>query len=244
MLTLPSRIMNYRVSSASPTDELLTLGQILSEIGDYAGTILDREHLSLSKRCAARLKKVVGELVARKRINSTDDLYDIPATAVAATDLSSMTISELYTLYRGWPVRHRQRQKDGREHLTFYYEGKIVRELQSRKPVGREEQLKIDYCVATYRNELDNMSFIFSLPVRTGSDKEYPAPAGGHTPGQVAKLIRKYSNCRDIIGREILIEYVDIALDLFKDNPSQPMPELLAALSDLRQRDKICIPTL
>ena len=53
MLTLPSRIMNYRVSSASPTDELLSLGQILSEIGDYAGTILDREHLSLSRRCAA-----------------------------------------------------------------------------------------------------------------------------------------------------------------------------------------------
>ena len=77
MLTvLPSRVMNYRVSAASPTDELVTLGQILSEVGDYMSAILDRDHLSLSRRCATRLRKVVGELMARKRIESPDDLYD------------------------------------------------------------------------------------------------------------------------------------------------------------------------
>ena len=244
MLTLPSRIMNYRVSSASPTDELLTLGQILSEIGDYAGTILDREHLSLSRRCAARLGKVVSELITRKCIKSRDDLFDMPAPAIAKADLSAMTISELHALYRQWPIRQRQRLTEGREHLTYYYEGRIVRELLRRKPSDRNERLKIDYCVSTYSNELDNLSSILSLPVRSYKDKAYPDPSENHSPKELASLIRRHTGYRDIIGREILVEYVDYALDLLKSNPSQPMPELLAALSDLRQRDKICIPTL
>ena len=231
MLTLPSRIMNYRVSSASPTDELLSLGQILSEIGDYAGTILDREHLSLSRRCAARLGKVVSELITRKRIKSRDDLFDMPAPAIAKADLSAMTISELHALYRQWPIRQRQRLTEGRE-------------LLRRKPSDRNERLKIDYCVSTYSNELDNLSSILSLPVRSYKDKAYPDPSENHSPKELASLIRRHTGYRDIIGREILVEYVDYALDLLKSNPSQPMPELLAALSDLRQRDKICIPTL
>ena len=198
MLTLPSRIMNYRVSSASPTDELLSLGQILSEIGDYAGTILDREHLSLSRRCAARLGKVVSELITRKRIKSRDDLFDMPAPAIAKADLSAMTISELRQ-----PLR--------------------------RKPSDRNERLKIDYCVSTYSNELDNLSSILSLPVRSYKDKAYPDPSENHSPKELASLIRRHTGYRDIIGREILVEYVDYALDLLKSNPSQPMPELLAA---------------
>ena len=51
VVSLPSRVMNYKVSAASPTDELVTLGQILSEVGDYASSILDRDHLSLTRKC-------------------------------------------------------------------------------------------------------------------------------------------------------------------------------------------------
>lgn len=69
-VSLPSRIMNYKVSATSPTDELVTIGQILSEVGDYASSIPDRDHLSLTRKCALRFKKVVDELISRQRIQS------------------------------------------------------------------------------------------------------------------------------------------------------------------------------
>ncbi len=245
MLTaLPSRIMNYRVSAASPTEELMTLGQILSEVGDYMSTILDREHLSLSRRCATRLGKVVSELITRKCIKSQDDLYEISESAVAKADLSAMTVSELHTLYRQWPMRHRERWSEGREHLTYYYEGQIVRELQRRKPADKGERLKIDYCVATYDNELNNMSFIFSLPVNADDANVYPDPSRVYSPEELATLIRRYSDYRDIIGREILVEYTDLALDFISANPSRPMACLVDALAALREKELIRIPVL
>ena len=254
MLTvLPSRVMNYRVSAASPTDELVTLGQILSEVGDYMSAILDRDHLSLSRRCATRLRKVVGELVARKRIESPDDLYEMPASAVAGEDPGAMTVSELHAHYRLWPMRHQEREAMGREHLTFCHEGRIVRELLTRKPADRSERLKIDYCLATYGNELENLSFILSLPLKADADNAYPDPGRDYSPEELVSLIRKHSSFRDIIGREILVEYVDIALDLLERDNQQPTTEnrqrktdntlaLLTELSELRRRQTIRIP--
>ena len=254
MLTvLPSRVMNYRVSAASPTDELVTLGQILSEVGDYMSAILDRDHLSLSRRCATRLRKVVGELMARKRIESPDDLYEMPASAVAGEDPGAMTVSELHAHYRLWPMRHQEREAMGREHLTFCHEGRIVRELLTRKPADRSERLKIDYCLATYGNELENLSFILSLPLKADADNAYPDPGRDYSPEELVSLIRKHSSFRDIIGREILVEYVDIALDLLERDNQQPTTEnrqrktdntlaLLTELSELRRRQTIRIP--
>ncbi len=60
VLALPSRIMNYKVSAVSPTNELIILGRILSEVGDYACTVLDKEHLSFSRKCTNRLKRLSG----------------------------------------------------------------------------------------------------------------------------------------------------------------------------------------
>lgn len=237
-----SRIMNYRISSATPTDELLTLGQILSEIGDYSGTILDSEHLSLSRRCAARLGKVVSELITRKRIKSPDDLLEIPAESDAGSDLGTMTISELHALYRQWPARHKERLSAGREPLTYYYEGRIVRELLRRKPSTKNERLKIDYCLASYNNELDSMSSILSLPLRLGKDTTYPDQDKTYTPEELTLLIRKYTDFRDVTGRELLIEYTDLALDLLSSNPTQPQPELLSILTALREKDIIRLP--
>ena len=254
MLTaLPSRVMNYRVSAASPTDELVTLGQILSEVGDYMSAILDRDHLSLSRRCATRLRKVVGELMARKRIESPDDLYEMPASAVAGEDPGAMTVSELHAHYRLWPMRHQEREAMGREHLTFCHEGRIVRELLTRKPADRSERLKIDYCLATYGNELENLSFILSLPLKADADNAYPDPGRDYSPEELVSLIRRHSSFRDIIGREILVEYVDIALDLLeRDNQQQTTEKrqrktdnalaLLTELSELRRRQTIRIP--
>ena len=245
--------MNYRVSAASPTDELVTLGQILSEVGDYMSAILDRDHLSLSRRCATRLRKVVGELMARKRIESPDDLYEMPASAVAGEDPGAMTVSELHAHYRLWPMRHQEREAMGREHLTFCHEGRIVRELLTRKPADRSERLKIDYCLATYGNELENLSFILSLPLKADADNAYPDPGRDYSPEELVSLIRRHSSFRDIIGREILVEYVDIALDLLeRDNQQQTTEKrqrktdnalaLLTELSELRRRQTIRIP--
>lgn len=239
---LPSRIMNYRISAASPTEELVTLGQILSEVGDYMSTVLDREHLSLARRCSTRLGKVVGELIARKRIQSSDDLYAMPETSVDKSELSAMSVSELHSLYRCWPKRHNRRRALGQEHLTYYYEGRIVRELMRRKPADKNEQLKIDYCTATYANELDNMSFILSLPVKSDDDKDYLDPERNYSPEELASLIGKYTCYRDIIGREILIEYVDYALDILKTGCPQSNGCLVAAIDNLQKKDIIHVP--
>ena len=243
VLELPSRIMNYKVSAVSPTDELITVGQIFSEVGDYACTILDKEHLSFTRKCANRLKKIVGELISRGCIQSSDDLYEIQKDNAETADLSAMTIGELHKLYRQWPIRHRERLKEGREHITCYYEGQIVRELQNRKPTTKDEQLKIDYCNATYSNELDNMSSIFSCPVKTGNVKVYPDKTKKYSPDELAELIKHYSHYRDISGREILIEYVDIALDMLeRDSGNHTSLKLLTEIADISRRKVIRIP--
>lgn len=243
VISLPSRVMNYKVSAVSPTDELITIGQILSEVGDYACTILDREHLSFARKCANRLKEVVSELTSRGSIQSQDDLYEIQKGKTESTDLSAMTIDELHKLYRQWPIRHQERIKEGREHMTYYYEGQIVRELQTRKPATKDEQLKIDYCNATYSNELDNMSFIFSCPVETDTEKIYPDRMKEYSSDELAELIKRYSHYTDIAEREILIEFVDLALDMLEhEGCSQRSLKLLSALADLDQRKIIRVP--
>lgn len=243
VIALPSRVMNYKVSAVSPTDELITIGQILSEVGDYACTILDKEHLSFARKCASRLNKVVCELTSRGRIQSQDDLYEIQKGTAQLTDLSAMTIDELHKLYRQWPIRHQERLKEGREHMTYYYECQIVRELQTRKPATKDEQLKIDYCNATYSNELDNMSFIFSCPVETDTEKIYPDRMKEYSSDELAELIKRYSHYTDIAEREIMIEYVDCALDMLeREDGSQRSLKLLSELADLDQRKIIRVP--
>ena len=272
-IAIPERILNYRISATTPTDELLTLRHIYSEIGEYASIILDREHITLSKKCATRLNKVEKQLSSRQSILSDEELdgnalselkesnailvgergYDVvPVEAIASEitsyklsdskDLSAMSVDELYNLYCSWHLRHREREAEGREHMTFYYEGKIVKELQRRKPADEGEQLKIDYCTIIYRNELENLAFIFSLPVssqlvyslstevgkelpypesqkdmksrETDKDLIFPESDRDYTSSDLLALIKLYSHYQDIIERELLIEYIDLTLDL------------------------------
>lgn len=235
--------MNYNVSPSSPTDELLTLGQILSEVGDYASTILDRDHLSLSKKCCNRLNKVVEELVSRQKIDSAEGLYDMPEEEFVMNDLSCLSIGELHNLYRQWPKRHQARANAGRESHTFYFEGKIVQELKSRKAVNKGEQLKIDYCTMTYRNELENMSYLLSLPVQIDNDKIHPDRERIYTPEKLTALIRLYKNYRDVTEREILVEYVDYALDWLESNQFTTSDlGLLTEIAEISRREIICVP--
>ncbi len=238
--------MNYRVSAASPTDELLTLRHIYSEVGEYASTILDREHLLLAEKCATRFDRVVKQLDKRQGVLSRESKHE-----EVYAPLSELSVGELYELYRSWPMRHREREAQDREHMTFYYEGKIVRELQRRVSADDGEQLKIDYCTITYHNELENLSFIFSLPVGEAfqeSDRcdELPILSSGkdYAPSEVLALITLYSSYRDITERELLIEYVDIALDLMVGATDKV--EFLALASELvglGRKSIVAIPT-
>lgn len=264
---LPSRVMNYRVTSASPTEELLTLGRIFAEVGDYAGSILDPRHLSLARRCATRLKKVVAELVARGSIRSADALYEISplhtsAPTVSApcasfpASLSAMTIDELHALYRQWPLRREQRQREGRDTQTCYYESLIISEMQRRKAITRTDRFKIDYCTATHRNALITVALALNLPLCAAPSEAMPwevtsaglyeaAPHSSHTCTELAEIISRCSNYRDVAGRERLVAYVDIALDQFASAPSEPSSGLLrSVLASLRTRHLIAIPPL
>ena len=81
------------------------------------------------------------------------------------SDLTQMSISELYHHYLAWPQRHEALIDAGHEPLDFSYEARIIRELQRRTAANPDEQLKKDYCLLTYRNELRNLSPILSLPL-------------------------------------------------------------------------------
>ncbi len=235
--------MNYRVSPSSPTDELLTLGRIFSEVGDYASAILDREHLSLARRCVTRLNKVVGELLSRRSITSAEELYDIPESEPVGADLQSLSIDELHSLYRRWPARHDQRRASGREPLTFYRERQIVSELLGRKAADKAEQFKIDYCVAMYGNELSNMSYMLSLPVQIDDNRKMPDSGKKYTSEELASLIARSKDYSDIIGREILVEYVDMALDMLENekDATYSLP-LLMEVAELGRNGLISIP--
>ena len=215
--SLPSRIKDYKVSAKSPAGELFTLGRIYGDFGDYAGTILDRRHMSLSRQCSERLDKVVSELMARGCIQSEDDLFETPVNETATTDLTAMGVDELYTHYLRSPLHREQRITEEREHFTYYYERRIVRELSARKAIDTAEQFKIDYCAITYGNDLENLSRVLSLPMSGKGERLEYDPDRIYTPAELLALIKQYAGYRDIEERELLIEYVDVALDSIRD---------------------------
>lgn len=192
---LPYSVTSYAITPSSPTGELLTLGRIYDEVGDYASTILDSAHRTLTRLCRRRSAAVTREL-RRRGILTGEATSPSPKVAQAVpaahhgtevsnlspidpspllttpssliTDLASlsqMSISELYTHYLAWPQRHEALIDAGHEPLDFSYEARIIRELERRTAANLDEQLKIDYCLLSYRTELRNISYIISLPV-------------------------------------------------------------------------------
>jgi len=154
-----------------------------------------------------------------------------------------MSIGELESFYRQSHIRHKERLSEGREHFTYYIEGRIVREIKSRKAASNSEQLKIDHCVATYRNELENMSAIFFRPVKIDDDKILPDSTKIYTQEELTSLIRLYCDYRDITEREILIEYVDYALDLLKSSVDvRSMLGLVTEIAEIGRRKIIHVP--
>ena len=158
-------------------------------------------------------------------------------------DLSSLTVDELYHLYRHWPERHRKRALEGREQMTFYYEGRIVWELNRRKELSESERLKVDYCKMTYRNELENMSFLHSIPVESKSKLIAQQGNDELSPCELVTFIRRHSKYRSIEERELLIEHLDIALDLMHSTEDKAMLIGLAAeIVELGRREVARVP--
>ena len=241
--SLPSRIKDYKVSAKSPVDELFTLGRIYGDLGDYARTILDRRHMSLSRQCSERLDKVVSELMARGCIQSEDDLFETPGSETTTSDLPAMGVDELYTHYLRSPLRREQRITEEREHFTYYYERRIVRELLTRKASDTAEQLKIDYCAITYGNDLENLSRVLSLPVSGKRDRLEYDRGRSYTPAELLALIKLYAGYRDIEERELLIEYVDVALDSIREAEDKASVLALATeIAELGKKKKVSCP--
>lgn len=197
---LPYSVTSYAITPSSPTGELLTLGRIYDEVGDYASTILDSAHRALTRLCRRRSAAVTRELRRRGILTGeTTTPSPLAAPAVPAahdsdsstvetivahavpsrathgpnasslitmtSDLTQMSISELYHHYLAWPQRHEALIAAGHEPLDFSYEALIIRELERRTAANPDEQLKKDYCLLSYRNELHNLSPILSLPL-------------------------------------------------------------------------------
>ena len=177
-IALTPTVTAYRITPSSPTGELLTLRRIYDDVGDYASTILDSAHRALTRLCRRRSAAVTRELRRRGILTGEATLPSplaapaVPAAQTApsslitmTSDLTQMSISELYHHYLAWPQRHEALIDAGLEPLDFGYEARIIRELERRTAANPDEQLKKDYCLLTYRNELRNLSPILSLPL-------------------------------------------------------------------------------
>ena len=254
---LPPRIMDYRVSASSPTGELLTLGSILEEAGAYASTSSDRSRRAFSRRCDAKFRRVASELRSRNCTASTSD----DECTVTADDLRTLSVGDLYRLFRRRTRRHTRRAAEGREPLTCWPESDILAELQSRKAADRDEQLKIDYCAIAHSNELENLSNVLALPLEASGEPLPPLPDRDCTTDELVSIIDYYADFRSVRARETLVRTADLALDLLgpdfgsdsaSDSASASLPasfsadpvrlELLAAIADLRLRRVIAIP--
>ncbi|MDE6681548.1 MAG: hypothetical protein K2J92_09420, partial [Muribaculaceae bacterium] len=176
MLHLPQHLLDYRITSSSKTEDLFILGRLFSEAGDYASTIQQRDYTLMGRMCRTRLRKIERELLRRSAIPTPDDILIIPPVTTSSTvsslvrNLSTLSVSELETLYRQRPHRIEARIAEGREHLTLFFESRIIAELSRRTPIDLTEQLKIDYCLIIHRIETANLSAILNLPLGDPKD--------------------------------------------------------------------------
>lgn len=239
-LSLPDKIRRYRVTPATPSEWIVTLALIYAETAD-AAAVSDR---ALARICQNRYDKTVAELIRRNYISDPDSIFDTPAVDFSGENPREMTVDALFHLFRQSFLRTGQRRDSGREHLTCLEDLPVISELRRRTPADFGQWLKIHYCGLAYSNRLENLSRIFSLPLSLGNDKIYPAPCADYTPEELLALIRLYTDYRDIAEREILIQYVDIALDLMERAVDRTqLMELAAEIMELGRRHIIHVPS-
>lgn len=226
-MTLPKHIMNYRVSSKSPSGELMTLGRLLSEVGDYASTTIDSKHIRLAKSCRDRLEKVLFQLIKRDVIEKKENLFELSSKEKqllsnpdfqnsTASQLQTMSISELELLYR-----FRQGYDKSIDRINpglmsgLYARYEIVVELEKREPVEMSEQLKTDYCTLTFRDELDYSSFLINAPIGEPSEYIPMDRTCTYSPDELIALIHSYSGYwrfKTVFQKLMLEQYVEYAI--------------------------------
>ena len=233
----------YKISNSSPIEDLLVLENIYSELGGFTSTILSEKYFAFSQECVKQLNLIANVLERYKGGTVKIEKEKVPSNE--GLDFSSLSIAELYYLYRAWPERHKEREVDGREHMTFYFEGQIVREMKRRKNLTESDQLKVAYCEITYRCELENLSNIFSIPVSISSDSEVATVKFQYcTPSELCALITSHSEYKSIEEREFLIECIDEALDRLQSTSEKTsLLDLVSEISEVRRRKIVKVPS-
>lgn len=228
------------MSAASSTEDLMTLGRLLTEVGGFASTVMSRTDIQFAAKCRRKAARIEKELLRRGVVKKFNDIFSVlsensnPGEEVPlyGLRLREMTVSELEQLYRSRSRRIEAKITEGREYFTRYTESRIVEELKTRCPANQSEQLKTDYCLITHRMEMTNMAMVLSIPLGHPIDlasmrkevnsmktafsvEEFPNSVHlhGDIPTKLAEVISIYGNFHTISEREALIEVTDMALD-------------------------------
>ena len=89
--------------------------------------------------------------------------------------------------------------------------------LQKRKAANKTEQFKIDYCILTHENDLNNLSFVLGVPMSVEDDIFSFVSERDYTAAELTAHIKLYANYRNVIEHELLVEYAIMPLDLIKN---------------------------
>ena len=223
-------IENYTFKSSTPTEELEVMCRMLTEVGGYASTFADRAHATLARKCGTAQRKVEKELVRREGKAAVEGLFEAPQSLIDASDLTTLSIDELEKLFRQRPKRIGQRLAEGRDISGHFFETRIVRELERRRPATPIEQLKKDYCLRINRQELDNLAHLTQMPL----GNPCTAPGDCKNPKELEQAIRHLQMPKTVMEREILQQHIDQALDLLKAlTPKQKGASLAATLTTI-----------
>ena len=218
-------IENYTFKSSTPTEELEVMCRMLTEVGGYASTFADRAHATLARKCGTAQRKVEKELVRREGKAAVEGLFEAPQSLIDASDLTTLSIDELEKLFRQRPKRIGQRLAEGRDISGHFFETRIVRELERRRPATPIEQLKKDYCLRINRQELDNLAHLTQMPL----GNPCTAPGDCKNPKELEQAIRHLQMPKTVMEREALQAYTDQALDTLKTLISKQEGAALAA---------------
>lgn len=223
---LAGPIENYTFRASTPTEELEVMCRMLTEVAGYASTFTDRAHIAQARKCEATQRKVERELIRREGKTAVDEIFKTPQSLINADDLTALSIDELEQLFRQRPKRIGQRLAEGRDISGHFFETRIVRELERRRPATPIEQLKRDYCLRVNRQELDNLAHLTQIPLGE-ANKDVDVY---HTPEELEHVITRLRNPKTVMEREALQAYTDQAIDLLNTLESKQKGAGLAAL--------------
>lgn len=237
--TLSNLVSEFKVTSQTPIDDLMTFGRICADAGEYPSTNLDRESRKIAKQCETKLAKVISELKRRKIADSIEDLYKFPDWRNLISNFGKMSISELEHLYIKCSRIRKERSATGFETFTYYIEGHIVDELSKREVSTSSEGVKNKYCSTCYSNELKNLSQVLGLSIGSSEDSLYLDSHHDYSSTELIVLLNKYKEYKTVLEREALIEVIDYSIYAIHDTRGkQTWASLVAEIVELNRKGK------